>query len=427
MAWQFISKEQQKKTTIQWGQFIPKWTVNMPIKEVKPNLSPLAPVAAWAWALAWSYVAGKALEWVGKAIYWVTLPPPIDEAKAIQSYRAGVTNVKPRLTTDVLLDTPIIQKTPLKQVMRSPTSALWWIGTRSMIGTQAESAANKIFTKKINPIFDKLDKFWLKIDTNKLVNWAKERVLASKKYSPSQIKEIIANIDEIALEYEPSLSVKQIDLEKQALVGKIPQKYQNMPKLPNELKVAQKELAKEFRDAVHWTIKNMYWTDSAKLYQDYWSLKWVSEIWPKALTQAGRKWGAWTLMSWLADELATPITTTTWKLTYKAWKALQYLPKKVVETIKSMPNTLKWMPLKEMAKLAIREMPTWIIAEQFWRVVSDTWMSNNRIKNDLEQAIKALKEWKKIPTTSFLSKRETKWLDTDSSIILLEKALSKYK
>jgi len=84
-----------------------------------------------------------------------------------------------------------------------------------------------------------------------LVNWAKERVLASKKYSPSQIKEIIANIDEIALEYEPSLSVKQIDLEKQALVGKIPQKYQNMPKLPNELKVAQKELAKEFRDAVH--------------------------------------------------------------------------------------------------------------------------------------------------------------------------------
>ncbi len=427
MAWQFISKEQQKKTPIQWGQFIPKWTVNMPIKEVKPNLWPLAPVAVWAWALAWSYAAGKALEWVGKAVYTVNLPPTLDEAKAVQSYKAGITNVKPRLATDVLLDTPIIQKTPISQVMRAPTSPLWWMGTRGMVWTQAESAANKIFTKKINPIYKQLDKYWIKIDAPTLVQQAKEKILASKKYAPSQIDEIIANIDEISTEYQPTLSVKQLDLEKQALAGKIPKKYMNMPKLPNELKVAQKELANEFRKAVHSTIKKMSWTDSARLYQDYWSLKNISEIWPKALTQAGRKWGAWTLMSWLADELATPITTTTWKLTYKAWKALQYLPKKVVKTIKSMPNTLKWMPLKEMAKLAIREMPAWIIAEQFWKVVSDWKQMDSVIKNDLEQAIKALKEWKKIPTTSFLSKRETKWLDTESSIILLEKALSKYK
>ena len=85
------------------------------------------------------------------------------------------------------------------------------------------------------------------------------------------------------------------------------------------------------------------------------------------------------------------------------------------------------MSLKDIAKVAIKEMPAWIIAEEFWKTVSDTNLSNSILKKDLEQAIKALKEWKKIPTTSFLSKRETKWLDTETSIILLQKALSKYK
>ncbi len=427
MAWQFISKEQQKKTPIQWGQFIPKWTVNVPIREVTPNLWPLAPVAVGAWALAWSYVAGKALEWVGKAVYWATLPPPIDEAKAIQSYKAGVTNIKPRVATDVLLDTPIIQKTPLKQIMRSPTSPLWWIGTRSMIWTQAERMANQIYKKTINPVFTELDKAWIKLDTPSLVQSAKDSILKSKKYSPSQIQEIIENIDDMAKNYKPSLSVKELDLEKQAIAGKIPQKYQTMPKLPNEAKAAQKELAWTFRKAIHKTIKKMSWVDSAKLYQDYASLKWVSQIWPKSISQSGLAKWFWWFRSTIAQELVTPVTTTTWKLTYKAWKALQYLPKKIVETIKNTPNALKWMWLKDIAKVAIKEMPAWIIAEQFWKTVSDTTMSNSILKKDLEQAIKALKEWKKIPTTSFLSKRETKWLDTETSITVLEKALSKYK
>jgi len=79
----------------------------------------------------------------------------------------------------------------------------------------------------------------------------------TKKYAKSQIDDILSNIDELTQGIQPSLSVKDLDLEKQALANKIPQKYQTMPKLPSEAKVAQKELANEFRKAVHATIKKM--------------------------------------------------------------------------------------------------------------------------------------------------------------------------
>lgn len=418
MAWQFISKEQQKKTPIQWGQFIPKWTVNVPIREVTPNLWPITPIAVGAWALAWSYVAGKALEWIGKKLYSVNLPPTIDEAKALQSYKAWVTNVKPRLATDVLLDTPIIQKTPISQVMRAPTSPLWWIGTRSMIWTQAESTANKIFTKKINPIYKQLDKYWIKIDVPQLVDKVKVKMMNTKKYAKSQIDDILSNIDELTQGIQTSLSVKDLDLEKQALANKIPQKYQTMPKLPSEAKVAQKELANEFRKAVHATIKKMSWTDSAKLYQDYWALKWISEIWPKALTQAGRKWGSWTFMSWIADELATPVTTTAWKLTYKVWKWLQYLPKQIVEAIKKTPNRI--MSLKDIAKVAIKEMPVWILAESFGDNISDV-ASGKKQKEEYTKALNKLRNNEKLWIMEAFTKSMIKWLSKEDAILLLEK------
>lgn len=113
----------------------------------------------------------------------------------------------------------------------------------------------KSIKKTINPVFNQLDKAGIKLDTPSLVQSAKDSILKSKKYSPSQIQEIIENINEMAKNYKPSLSVKELDLEKQAIAGKIPQKYQTMPKLPNEAKAAQKELAWTFRKAIHKTIK----------------------------------------------------------------------------------------------------------------------------------------------------------------------------
>lgn len=416
MAGQFISKEQQKKAPLQWGQFIPKWTVNVPIREVKPRENILKRWAVVAWWLWGAYAGGKVLESVGRKVYWVTLPPPIDEAKAIQSYKAGTTNVRPRTSTDVLLDLPVVQKTPLKEVYRSPTSTLWWMWSRSMIWEQAERAANNIF-KKINPIFDKLDKVWIKMDTQSLIQRAKDSILKSKKYAPSQIKEIVENIDEIAKNIEPSLSVKQLDLEKQALASKIPQKYQTMPKLPNEARVAQKELASIFRKAVHTTVKKMSWVDSAKLYHDWASLKGVSEIWPKSLTQAWRKWGAWTFLSWLSEELATPVTTTAWKLTYKLWKWMQALPKKLREGVKA---SVKGMSAKDIAKWVIREMPAWILSELFWRQVSKV-ASWQYAKEQYKEVLDKIRRWERLwikysPITTMI-----KWLDKKDAILLLEK------
>ena len=356
---EFVSKDQQKKM-----EFVP-----LPIKEVKQPTSNILQNSAgiiWWWAVTlWgSYVWGKILEKTGKWIYGLTLPPPIDEAKAIQAYKAGVTNVKPRLATDVLLDMPIIQKTPLKQVMRSPSSTLWWIWTRSMIGTQAERSADQIYKKTINPIFKELDKTGIQLDTKNLVQEAKESILKSKKYSPSQIEEIVDNINEMSKNYKPSLSVKELDLEKQAIAGKIPQKYQTMPKLPNEAKVAQKELAWTFRKAVHRAIKKASWVDSAKLYQDYASLKWISQIGPKSTSQSWlSKWFGG-FRSTFAQELTTPITTTTGKLTYKAWKMLQYLPSELGDMVKQKATVIKWIPFKDIVGAVIKEAPAGMLLSQ---------------------------------------------------------------
>lgn len=437
MAWQFISKEQQKKAPIQWGQFIPKWTVNVPITEVKSPINSMlqrsAPLAVWAGGLAWSYVAGKALKWVGKAVYGVTLPPVKAEAEAIQAYKAWISNVKPRTTVQTMLDQPLIQVQPtfwetITQVSKSPWSIFWEMGTRAWIWVQSEVWAKKLRQTKVEPA---LMRSKATVNIQWAINELWDDIVKLAKNDPDKLAEYLKALDELKVSYaDPkyaNMQLKEVQTLKSWLQWRTPAKFFKWEEITNAYRELRWKLSSKLVNKLHTELSKEAWEDTAKLYRDYNNLKSVAKIWPKSLSQAGRMWGAGSFTSWVGEELATPITTTVWKLTYKAWKMLQYLPQKVVEEIKKMPSRLKWMPLKEIAKLAIKEMPAWILAEQFGRVVSDTDMPNQVIKDDLEQALKALKEWKKIPTTSFLSKRETKWLDIETSIILLEKALSKYK
>jgi hypothetical protein len=349
-------------------------------EEEKSNmLENIGKVWLWVWTVAWwlwaSYVWWWLLKSAGKKIYWLTLPPWQQEAEAIQSYKSWISNVKPKTTVQTAIEQPLIQKWG-----KTISSKLWQFGTRSMIWTQSEAQANNLFKNKINPLMSEADKIWISFDYKDLIWEAKKNIESSNKYSVTQKQQIISDIEEIWQNYKWKTSLKNLDLEKQWLASKIPQKYQTMAKLPNETKVAQKELASVFRNKVHSTIKSVFWVDSAKIYQDYANLKWLSKIWPKALTEAGRKWWAWNFVSWVADELGTPITTTIGKLSYKAWELSQKLPKTIVKLLKASPKILS----KISSTMAWAEM---VDINQLWQNAHDS------TKELLKSSIKDIWEW----------------------------------
>lgn len=357
-------------------------------EEEKANmLENIGKVWFWVWAVAWwlwaSYVWWWLLKSAGKKIYWLTLPPWQQEAEAIQSYKSWISNVKPKTTVQTAIETPLLQKW-----WRTLSSKLWQFGTRGMIGTQAEAKAKSLFTKTINPIMKEADKIWISFNYKDLIEEAKKNIENSNIYSSTQKTQIIEDITEIWKNYEWNTTLQNLDLEKQWLASKIPQKYQTMAKLPNETKVAQKELASVFRNKVHSTIKSIFWVDSAKIYQDYANLKWLSKIWPKALTEAGRKWGAWNLLSWVADELGTPITTTIGKLSYKAWELSQKLPKIMLKLLKASPKILS----KVSWSMAWAEM---VDINQIWQE-----MYNSQVKF-LKKSVDKLNKWEDVTWMNF--------------------------
>lgn len=400
---------------------------NKPIVPKKNIMDTVKDIWIWIWStVAWlwaSYWVWSALKSIWKTLYGATLPPTQQEAQAIQSYKAWISNIKPVTAIDTALNAPMFQQWPF---MRDPSSILWQFGTRSQIWLQSEVAASKIFKETINPLMQKADDIWISISYQDLINKAKEWIASSKKYSVTQIKQILSDIDEIAKNYQWSTTLKNLDLEKQAIVSKIPEKYLTMAKIPQEAKAAQDALSSAFREWVHSTIKDNFGVDSAKLYREYANFKGLSKIWPKALTQAGRKWWFGWAMSWIAEELATPITTTTWKLAYKWWQLAQYLPKKTLEIIKKTPEILRTSKALPIIKGIITDIPAWIIWDKVWAYIKETATDEYK-KEDFIKAIENIKAWKK-PwiIDSPISRDLVKWLDKESSIILLEKVLSSF-
>lgn len=287
----------------------------------------------WAMKLWWT-----ALDKLGRKIYWITMQPTQAEAEATQSRKASNSWLSRNFgkAKDTKPDTAV--DTAYKQ------GIVW---TKQRIWTVAERRANNIFKKTINPIMKKADDLWIKIKYSDLVKTAKDNIKNSVKYSEMQKKTILENIDDLAKEYKGTTTLRNLDLEKQAIAAKIPQKYQNMAKVPNELKVAQKELAKSFRNWVHDTIKAKFNVNSAKLYKDYANLKNVSKIWPKAATQWGLKWWFGNFVTTAAYNTATPVTTRVWKAVWKTWKLLEKprdaLVKVAKWTWKWVKNVVKWV------------------------------------------------------------------------------------
>jgi len=125
-------------------------------------------------------------------------------------------------------------------------------------------------------------------------------------------------------------------------------------------------------------------------------------------------------MSWVWEELATPITTTTWKLAYKTGKLLQYLPQKALDMIKKAPSTMRWLPIKSIAKNIIEAAPAWILSEMFWRNITKvaSWKMQ---KEEYKRSLNKLQKWEKLWVMEAVTKSMIKWLDKKDAILLLEK------
>lgn len=259
-----------------------------------------------AWAIAWGVVwwLAPVLSTAWKALYKTAIKPNVDEASQIIKATASKT------------------KQPITRADTAFEYGILW--REKDIGVQWVRESQKIFKKTIEPAFQKAEKAWVKFDYKTLVKKAKDNISKSSVYSTSQKKEILANIDELGKWFKGTTWLKNLDLEKQAIVGKIPKKYIGVLKTPRELTVAQNELSSVFRNTVHDTLKNKFWVNSSKLYRDYANLKELEKIGIKWITEWGLRWGTGTALSTIYDALATPIKTIWGKTLYKVWEWLQF-------------------------------------------------------------------------------------------------------
>lgn len=345
----------------------------------------------WVWALwvVWTLIGGKVwgevLKKAGKSVYGLTIPSNIQEAGQKQAYQAGLTNTKPRTVVDTAIESPLLQKWG-----NTMSSKLWQMGTKWGVWVQAQARASQIFKETITPIFKQSVKDNVTFDYGTLFEQAKSKVLDTTKRSVEQKNSIISDIERIAKKYKWVTTLENLDLAKRDIVNQLPQKYFKWNPT-SDLKEAQWVISNVFRDTVHTTIKDKYWVNSAKLYQDYANFKQLWEIGKKAMTQWGTSAWFGSFVSTVAQEAVTPLSTTVGKVTYKLWdfltKPTDFLLKKWKELIKS------WA-----IKNIIKETPANILAPDFSKTKQDF---HTNMVEDAKQAIKLLDEWKKIPASNF--------------------------
>ena len=327
--------------------------------------------APWAWTIAWGtiwlasptlsafwWVVWKWVKTAGKALYKTAIKPNTEEAsKIIQA-------------TAKWFEQPIT---------RADTALKYWIaGTETGLWIKWVKQADTLFKKVINPAFDKAEEQGIKANYSSLVKEAKDNITKSKLYSEVQKKEILNNIDELAKPYKWTTTIKNLDLEKQAIVWKVPKKYIWAIKPPKELTAAQNALSDVFRNTVHKTLKSSFWIDSANLYRDYWNLIQLEKVGIKWLTEWGLRWGTGTMLSTIYDKLATPVKTIWGKYLYKVGKWIEFTWPKGIKTLGDFLRS-KWYKVDSNGNL-IKYASSALNRSTALLNRSDSWMDRNTLK-----------------------------------------------
>lgn len=322
---------------------------------------------AWLllWWTVWAWVAWSALKWLWKLAYWMNLPPDVGEARAVQKYEAWVSNYKPRTVVETGIESPLLQK----WTVRSPSTVFWQFWTREQIWKQAIKKADNIFKDIMNPVMDQADELWLSFKYTDLkkqvIAWIKD----SWKRSVEQKKNIIEDVAGLFEDLKGKTSLRNLDKLKSEIANKLPKKhYDAWWPITQTLQEARWEVASVFRETIHDTISKKFWVDSAKQYQNWANLKKLWEVWVKSMTKWQLKWWSWNFITFIMDTLATPITTTAGKASYKIGEALQYIPKQLLTGTKAVGKLVAWWKALVADPLwlsQLLEYVPWTIGESF--------------------------------------------------------------
>lgn len=339
-----IQKLQEKWYTIEWLN----QTSSSPIWDnIKSGLK-----VAWGilWAIPWATAVWKIAEKVGKWLYWLTLPPTSKEAEALQSYSAGTSNIKPKTAIDTAIEAPLFQvsKNVSKEVLWEWKIAkqFWMFWTKTHIWTQAETKASNIWKESIQPILNKAKNTGTTINVQWVIKELSDDIVNLAKGDPDKLSEYSAAFDELQKSFWwkefTSMTLDKVQTLKSWLQGRTPQKFFKWQEITNAYGELKWILWSKLVWKLHSAIKKDFGVKSADLYRDYANLSNLSEIWTKARTNAWLKWWFGGFVSTTVEWLATPVTTTTWKILYKTWKALQ-VPGKTL--LKGVKNVVKWWNL----------------------------------------------------------------------------------
>jgi hypothetical protein len=307
----------------------------------------------WIWATAWwlwaMYWAWKWLESLWKAVYWLTLPPWVDEATAILKEKAWLWP-EIRKTTDTAIEK-------------------WIVWTRTWIWVKSLKEANKIFTDTINPI---LEKATTKTNVQDLISKLEWEILTISKWDPDKLNEYKQAIEEMKKSFwDPkynNLSQRELQDLKSWLQSRTPQKFFKWKEITNAYQELRAKLSSKLTNELHNNLTKEFWKDTAKIYKDWANLKWLSKIWVKSITQSWLKWWFGWFWSTIVEELGTPISTIWGKVAYESWKLLQTLPKTLLKLA-------KWSPA--VIKTILKDSPAGLFAPDMKEVV-DKWMKDAR-------------------------------------------------
>lgn len=256
---------------------------------------------------------GRATEGVGKAVFKSAITPTVKEAERILSYDAKTPFLKrltgegaPRLRSDTAFDKGLT-------------------GTERMLGTQAKTEANSLYTKKIAPA---VESSTVQVTKDDLFAPIAKRI--EETTDPSKKKAYQEAFEAIQEDYADSTvwSLEEAQKLKSELDEFTPEKVFRGKSIASEFRTLQNEMA----DAIR--IKTYNALDDVNIkgdYIDYGNLVELQKIGVKAISEAGFKGGFGGFWTAMYDMATTPVKTIGGRVLYRVGDTLEFVGQKGIK------------------------------------------------------------------------------------------------
>lgn len=288
-------------------------------QDLKPGLGTALGVGVPV-ALAGAQVAGRGLQKLGESTTEAVTPIDTQEARMMQTYQANnsfVDRVKavitdsgnsPRTTAQTMLDKGLF-------------------GTKSSIGTNAERAQKKLWTKLIQPA---LDNAGVEVNLPKYFDTIEQNIISSTDDLTRQ-KSLIEALNAVREDYagKENISLAQLQKLKESWAEFVPEKFYKGQNIAGNFRQVQAMLADEARN----TIYNTLGPDIRQAYLDYGNLKGLKEMGIVAKTGQKLKGGAGSFISELASKAVTPVGTFAGQVVYRIGQGVEFVGKEGAKTL----------------------------------------------------------------------------------------------